>query len=396
MTTDSSPIETDSSIARLDRDFEKSEEIENDHERQPSQDAGEKVANPPPQVQEAYVPPNGGYGWVCVACCFFINGHTWGINSSYGVFLAHYLANNVFSGATYLDFAFVGGLSISQAMLVSPIATIVVGRFGTRTCLIIGVFLETLALIGASFAKEFWQLLLSQGLCFGYGMGFLFVGSVGIIPQWFTTRRSLANGIGAAGSGLGGLMYSLATQSIIQHVSLGWAFRILGICSGAVNLTCALLIRDRNKHIGSRHLAFDYTLFKRVEFWLVQGYGFFTMLGYIVLLFSLPNYANYIGLTPKQGSVIGAVLNLGQGLGRPPIGFWSDAFGRINMAGTMTFLSGLFALVIWTFTTSYGVRYLHDLITVLLTILRYLYSTPSSQAPWQARTGRPSLRYPPK
>lgn len=26
-------------------------------------------------------PPNGGYGWVCVACCFLINAHTWGINS---------------------------------------------------------------------------------------------------------------------------------------------------------------------------------------------------------------------------------------------------------------------------------------------------------------------------
>ena len=30
------------------------------------------------------VPPDGGYGWVCVLCCFLINAHTWGINSSYG------------------------------------------------------------------------------------------------------------------------------------------------------------------------------------------------------------------------------------------------------------------------------------------------------------------------
>lgn len=355
----------------------RSECEKNDHNADPfSEELIQETSQP------AWTPPNGGYGWVCVACCFFINGHTWGINSvcllwsilqkilfltkdfladsfylskSYGVFLAHYLANNVFPGSTYLDFAFVGGLSISQAMLVSPIATVVVGRFGTKTCLLIGIALQTAALIGASFAYEFWQLLLSQGLCFGYGMGFLFVGSVGIIPQWFTTRRSLANGIGAAGSGLGGLIYSLATQAIIQRISLAWAFRILGIVSGGVNLICTLLIRDRNQHIGSRQLAFDYTLFKRPEFWLVQGYGFFSMLGYIVLLFSLPNYANYVGLTAKQGSVLGAVLNLGQGLGRPPIGYFSDSFGRINMAGTMTFLSGLFALVIWTFAKSFGV-----------------------------------------
>jgi hypothetical protein len=27
------------------------------------------------------VPPDGGYGWVCTACLFLINAHTWGVNS---------------------------------------------------------------------------------------------------------------------------------------------------------------------------------------------------------------------------------------------------------------------------------------------------------------------------
>lgn len=100
------------------------------------------------------------------------------VNSSYGVFLAYYLSNNYYPGATALQFAFVGGLSISQALLVSPIATITTRLYGTRVTLLIGVFLETLALIGASFSREIWQLFLSQGVCFGFGMGFLFVGSV--------------------------------------------------------------------------------------------------------------------------------------------------------------------------------------------------------------------------
>jgi hypothetical protein len=34
------------------------------------------------------VPPEGGYGWVCVACVFWINAHTWGINSV-GAFVSH-------------------------------------------------------------------------------------------------------------------------------------------------------------------------------------------------------------------------------------------------------------------------------------------------------------------
>ena len=282
------------------------------------------------------------------------SSHTWGLNSSYGVFLAHYLSTNTFPGATRLDFAFIGGLSISQALLISPLATAITRLYGTRTTLLLGVFFETISLIGASFANRIWHLFLSQGICFGWGMGFLFVSSVVIVPQWFTTRRSLANGISAAGSGLGGLIYSLGAQAMIDHISLGWAFRILGILACIANLICTVLIKDRNKQIVSSQLAFDYRLFRRPEFILLQIFGFLSMLGYIVLLFSLPNYAESVGMTAKQGSIIGATLNLGQALGRGPIGYFSDAMGRINMAGMMTFLAGLFSLVIWIFAKSYG------------------------------------------
>lgn len=149
----------------------------NDQERQnqPQQNAG-----PPP-------PPNGGYGWVCTACCALINAHTWGLNSSYGVFLAHYLQTNTYPGSTSLDFAFIGGLSISCAMLIAPVATLSTRYCGTKVTLFTGVFLEALSLITASFAKKIWHLFLSQGVAFGLGMGFLFVGSVGIPPQWVSS-----------------------------------------------------------------------------------------------------------------------------------------------------------------------------------------------------------------
>ena len=259
----------------------------------------EKTISPPPEETQAGndkiedEPPNGGYGWVCVACVAFINAHTWGINSvklpspnqarspksliasleSYGIFLSYYLSNEVFPGASYLEYAFVGGLSITAALLISPLATYTTRRFRTRTTLLVGVFFETLSLIGASFATTIWQLFLSQGLCFGIGMGFLFVGSVAIIPQWFTSLRSLANGIGTAGSGLGGMMYSLAAQAMIQSIGLAWAFRILGILAFTVNFVCAILIKDRNTAIGSSQLAFDHHLFKRREFLTMQAWG---------------------------------------------------------------------------------------------------------------------------
>ena len=268
------------------------------------------------------------------------------------------MSSNEFPGASRLDFAFVGGLSISMAMFVSPIATTFQRLFGTKPTLLIGVFFETISFIGASFVKEIWQLFLSQGVCFGWGMGFLFVASVSIQQQWFTTKRSLANACAAAGSGIGGLVYSLAANAMIENISLPWAFRILGILSFVVNFTCSMLLKDRNKMIGGNQAAFDYKLFRRPEYILMQGWGVFSMLGYIVLIFSVPNYATSVGLTYQQGSIVSAVFNLGQVLGRPPIGYFSDRVGRMNMAALMTFLCGLFSLVIWTFAESYGVSLL--------------------------------------
>ena len=237
------------------------------HEDDPETATGPSSAQPVGEEQ-----PNGGYGWVCVACCFLINSSTWGVNSAFGVFLSYYLSTSRFPGATYLDFAFVGGLSTAGAVLLSPLATICTRRFGTQTTLLLGVAMQTASLIGASFASATWQLFLSQGAGFGFGMGFLFIGSVGVVPQWFTTKRSLANGIATAGSGLGGMTYSLATGAMLQTIGLAWAFRVLGIVTCAVNLACAALIRDRNKAIGASQLAFDYRLFRRKEFVLMQAW----------------------------------------------------------------------------------------------------------------------------
>jgi MFS family permease len=165
-------------------------------------------------------------------------------HKSYGVFLAHYLAANTFPGATSLDYAFVGGLSISLALFISPLATVVVSKHGTKPALAIGILLQTAGLLGASFASQIWHLFLSQGIAFGFGMGFLFIASVNIVPQWFKRKRSFANAISAAGSGIGGLIYSLATNAMIQSIGLGWAFRVLAIVSFGVNVICTLVVRD--------------------------------------------------------------------------------------------------------------------------------------------------------
>ncbi|KAK3996457.1 major facilitator superfamily domain-containing protein [Cladorrhinum sp. PSN332] len=289
----------------------------------------------------------GGYGWAVVAACSIVNAHTWGLNSSYAVFLAYYLRSGALGGSSPLVFAFVGGLSISISLLVSPLVTWCIGRYGTKPTFWIGVVFEAASFIGASFATRVWQLLLSQGICFGIGLGFCFTSTVGLVPQWFTKKRSFANGIAAAGSGFGGLTYSLATNAMITNLGLAWAFRILAILAFVVNGACSLVLKDRNKAVGAKHVPFHVDLFKLKEYWMFLGWGFFSLLSYVVVVFSIADYARQVGFSASQGSLVAAMLNLSQGLGRPLIGLASDRVGRINVAGLGTLIAGTAAFLLW-------------------------------------------------
>ncbi|KAJ5812448.1 hypothetical protein N7474_008749 [Penicillium riverlandense] len=316
----------------------------------PAYDAGAPNTDVPPANKS-----DGGYGWVCVVAMLLITAHTWGVNGAFGVYLAHYLDSNTFPGTSELTYSFIGGLSISQITFIAPLVTKCVHTFGTRPTLLVGVVLETGGLIAASFATKVWHLFLTQGLLFGWGSSFLYVGAVGIVPQWFEKRKSVANGIAAGGSGLGGLIWSLATSSMIQNLGLPWAFRITAICVFVVNITCAFLMRDRNSDLKPNQHSFDLSLFKRYEFVLLVGWAYFSTLGYTIILFSLPDNAVKVGLTSRQGAIVGALANLGMAIGRPTIGLLSDYAGRINVATGATFLSALYCLCIWTSGNSYAV-----------------------------------------
>jgi MFS family permease len=300
-------------------------------------------------------PPDGGYGWVCTVAASIINAHSWGFNSAYAVFLAHYLTNGTFEGSTPLQYAFVGSLSLTCLLLVAPIATLSVQGWGIRLTMFCGVILETASLLLASIVTQIWHLFLTQGVLFGTGLGLLFIPTAAVVPQWFTTKRSLASGISLAGAGLGGAVYSLVAAAIIQNLSLQYAFRVLAILAFIVNTTCIFLIRDRSTSGRPMQKVFELGLFRRYEYILLLGFSGFTMLGYFVLIFSLANYVMKIGLEASQGALISALFNFGQAIGRPLIGYFSDTVGRMNMAGTMTFAAGVLCLAVWTNSHTYGV-----------------------------------------
>ncbi|WPH04147.1 putative transporter MCH2 [Acrodontium crateriforme] len=310
-------------------------------------------------------PLDNSYGWLMTVCAFLINVHTWGINSAWGVFLAHYLMVDTFHGATSLQYALIGGLSISQSLIVAPFVNFAVQKLGSRSTMLIGTVLLSGAMLASSFATQTWHLFLTQGCMSGYGTSFIYVTASIILPEWFSKHRSLALGIASSGAGFGGLAYNLGAGAGIEALGWRWMYRIIFVCTLVFNGICSLLMKERRKQTqqDQDESAFDLHEYLRFETWLIIVWGATSELGYIVLLFSLPNYSISIGLSPQQGSVVAAVLNLGLAFGRPAVGYVSDAFGRINMAALMTGLCGFFCLAIWVPAKTYPVMLIFALLS---------------------------------
>lgn len=223
--------------------------------------------------------------------------------------------------------------------------------------MITGAVIQTLALCLASLSTEIWHLYLTQGALLGIGVGFAYVPSVAILSQWFEKKRSIASGVAAAGSGLGGVLYSFVTQPMIDKIGLPWTLRVTGLTSGTMLVIAAILMKSRNKHIQPRQHGFPIRLLKRYDINLLLAWSFISMLGYIVLLFSLSDFARSSGglaLSPKSAANITAFLNLGTALGRPCIGLLSDRFGRLEVAGTITAVCAISVFTLWIPSTAAG------------------------------------------
>ena len=144
------------------------------------------------------------------------------------------------------------------------------------------------------------------------------------------------------------------SDAVIRNISLRWSLRLTATVSCSVLLVATFLIRDRNDIVRPTQRGLDLQLLARRQVIFLLMWSFLITWGYVILLFSLPDYARSVGLSDHQAGILNAVLNLGTAIGRPLIGIASDHLGRIEVAGVITLISGLSCLVIWLPATSYA------------------------------------------
>lgn len=240
-----------------------------------------------------------------------------------------------------------------------------------------GITLLAVGYISASFSTRVWQLYIGQGALVGLGVGFTYIPSIAIISQWFQKRRSLANGISAAGSGIGGLIFSFMTEAVIQNVSLAWSFRVTALVSCSMLLVATAVMKNRNEAIRPHQRGLDLKLVRQTDVQLLLSWAFISMLGYVVLLYTLPDFAHSIGLSSGQAATINALLNLGTAIGRPFIGILSDKYGRFEIALALTFACGVSCFTIWLPSTTYGATIVFSIVSGAILGVFWVVSMPT-------------------
>ncbi|KAJ2122358.1 hypothetical protein IW147_003457 [Coemansia sp. RSA 720] len=218
------------------------------------------------------------------------------------------------------------------------------------------------------FSTYYLNLMLTQGVLFGVGASFLLAPTNSLAAQWFDKYRGLATGVSIAGSSIGGLWFTVATQSIMDQIGPEWALRILGILTFVVTGTMNMFYFQRVPPKPRKRII-ELSVTKRLTFWLIALELFAAYAGYWALVFYIGTTAKQIGGTLQDGSHLLLVLNAGTVVGRIITGYIADKFGSINTLAVSLILTVAIEMPLWMTAKSLAPLY------VLCTLYGLIAST---------------------
>lgn len=178
-------------------------------------------------------PPDGGWGWIVVAGSFITQVIAGGIVYSFGLFYVEFL--DFFKGGKG-ETALVGSLLGGIMLLVGPVASALINKYGCRVTSLAGVVIASTGFILSIFAPNFYFLCFSYGIVSGVGFGLIYLPSIVIIGLYFERKRPLALGLSVSGSGIGYFAFSPISQYLIDE--FGWRGALL--LEAGLILNCAV------------------------------------------------------------------------------------------------------------------------------------------------------------
>ncbi|KAF2766236.1 MFS general substrate transporter [Teratosphaeria nubilosa] len=283
-------------------------------------------ASPPP-------PPNGGLkAWLQVVGAFFFVFNTWGMANSFGVFQAYY-ETTLIPDSTPSAISWIGSI---QGFL-----QLFVGVFCGRA--FDAGYFYLLGSLGIFSPASAWDLALN--VC-------SFTPSVALVGQYFSTRRSLATGIAACGSTVGGIIYPIAVKRLVDSVGFPWAVRAMALVMLGTLLLGFALLKPRLPPRKSGPIV-DLAAFTDMaysSFVVGLAFGF---LAFFIPFFHSESFALNIGVDEDLSFYLLSIMNAASMFGRIVPTSLADKIGNLNIIVPCCYISGAVVLA-WTSVDSQG------------------------------------------
>jgi MFS family permease len=282
--------------------------------------------------------------------------HSRGTVNAFGVFQTYY-ENNLLQDQSPSNISWIGSIQAFLLLVVGVITGPLYDAGYFRPLISLGAFLIPFGFMMTSICSQYWQVMLAQAICIGLGNGCLFVPSVAILPQYFSTRKALANGIAASGSSLGGVIYPIVFRQLYPRIGFPWATRVLGFISLFTGLISVAVMKVRIMPKQKRALL-ELAAFKELPYASFCIALFFGFIGFFGPIYYLQPYAINTGITDENlGFYLLPILNAASIAGRILPNFLTDKAGPLNILIPASLISGLLG-VVWI-----GIKNLPGMIT---------------------------------
>lgn len=264
--------------------------------------------------------------------------------NAFGVFQTYY-ENNLLQDQSPSNISWIGSIQAFLLLVVGVITGPLYDAGYFRPLISLGAFLIPFGFMMTSICSQYWQVMLAQAICIGLGNGCLFVPSVAILPQYFSTRKALANGIAASGSSLGGVIYPIVFRQLYPRIGFPWATRVLGFISLFAGLISVAVMKVRIMPKQKRALL-ELAAFKEIPYASFCIALFFGFIGFFGPIYYLQPYAINTGITDENlGFYLLPILNAASIAGRILPNFVTDKAGPLNILIPAALISGLLGVV---------------------------------------------------
>lgn len=277
------------------------------------------------------IPDGGVTAWLQVLGSWVILVDTWGLVNSFGVFQTHYKAT-MLPSTSPSSISWIGSLQASLLMLVGVVSGPLYDMGYFRALIGTGLLLIILGQFLLSICTTFWQVLLTQGIMTGIGMGLTFLPSTTILAQYFHHKRALVLGISSTGSPIAGTVIPILFSRLQPRVGFGWAVRALAFILVAISVVPLACMRTRVPPARRRRRFFDPTAVRDVSFVTLVLGSFCAFTVMYVPYFYLQFFSRTHGLaSPSVSPYVVTMLNAGSIVGRVLPNSLADRVGSLNV-----------------------------------------------------------------